>query len=224
MSLDFRGEMSVVPHICERAPVHSWILDLPGSKLPSGKYGIQSAVQRVLLEDRAKRGDIEVLLNRKLSVTLNGPLFDSILLEEGWWRDLRSMLHEVNIFLRVCWLKAIAGAWTTTTRMHEDNVWSCIFGCIDTEDCIQHYLVCPILWQLGREALNLREDSIFIGERLCLVTPTADKLRLLAFCHTLYHSLKNDKECVLDDGRLRTAPLLQSRAQDVSRFCKHLVT
>ena len=42
----------------------------------------------------------------------------------------------------------------------------------------------------------LKEDSIFIGERLCLTNPSTSRLRLLACCHSLHDSCKSDRECV----------------------------
>ena len=107
--------------------------------------------------------------------------------------------------------------------MHRDIVWPCIFGCIDSEDELRHYLICPVIWQIARETLNLQEDSISIGERLCLINPSVSKLKLLAFCHSLYHACKNDRECVQSNGQIQSPLIVQNRATDIARFVKHLV-
>ena len=95
--------------------------------------------------------------------------------------------------------------------------------CCEARDEVKHYLECPILWQFARETLHLQEYSILIGERLCLINPSIPTLKLLAFCHTLYHACKNDKECVQSDGGIQQSLIVQNRASDISRFVRHLV-
>ena len=53
--------------------------------------------------------------------------------------------------------------------------------------------------------------------RLCLVSPTHSKLRLLAFVHTLYHTLKNDPRCVKPNGMPVNSKLMQRTATEVCR-------
>ena len=108
-------------------------------------------------------------------------LFDSLL----------NVFQPCKVLLRVCWLKSIAGAWTTSARMHDGPLWPCIFGCPDAQDAVSHYFLCPVLWQLAREQLGF-EEAITIGERLCLQNPCRQKLRHLALCHITYHSCRND--------------------------------
>ena len=43
-------------------------------------------------------------------------------------------------------IKTWANSWCTTTRLHENTLWPCIFGCCDEEDSLAHYLRCPRLW------------------------------------------------------------------------------
>ena len=69
----------------------------------------------------------------------------------------------------------------------------------------------------AREALKIQEDSIFIGSRLCLVEPSLQKLKLLAFTHSLYHSLKNDPRCIGQDGHPVNAHSMQLAATDICR-------
>ena len=143
--------------------------------------------------------------------------------QSNWFSKLDELFKTVNSFLRVCWLKAIGGAWTTTVRMHEGIIWPCIFGCIDCKDEILHYLQCPVLWQLAREALLISEDYFSIGHRLCLIDGTHDKLRLLAYTHTLYHSLKNDTECRDANGLIKDSQFIQQRSSHLVKAIRPFV-
>ena len=111
------------------------------------------------------------------------------------WQSIMSqmsILEPAPIFLKMCSFQCIAGAWCTTARMHSPCTWDCIFGCIDAREEVVHYLSCPILWHFAREILKIREDSIFLGSRLCLVGRSISKLKLIAFVHSLYHALMNE--------------------------------
>ena len=156
-------------------------------------------------------------LLKKLKVTLGDDLFGTLSFDPEWFTNLENILEQAPIFLRVCWLKATAGAWCTTVRMHSPCTWNCIFACSDAKDEFVHYLRCPILWYFAREALKIQEDSIFIGSRLCLVEPSIQKLKLLAFTHSLYHSLKNDPRCIGQDGHPVNANSMQLAATDICR-------
>merc|ERR1712086_729970 len=59
------------------------------------------------------------------------------------------------------------------------------------QDTVNHYFLCPVLWQLAREQFGF-EEAITIGERLCLQNPCKQKLRHLALCPITYHSCRND--------------------------------
>ena len=131
------------------------------------------------------------LLAAKAVITLTPSVGASIRMSNNWYESLNNVFKTCKILLRVCWLKCIAGAWTTSARMHDGPLWPCIFGCPDAKDEVKHYFLCPILWQLSREQIG-QEDDISIGERLCLQNPTKQKLRHLALCHITYHSCKND--------------------------------
>ena len=65
--------------------------------------------------------------------------------------------------------------------MHETVVLPCIFGCIECIDDFRHYLIWFILWQLAREALDIRETSCAVGHRLCLYGVNLDNLSCLGF-------------------------------------------
>ena len=101
--------------------------------------------------------------------------------------------------------------------------WPCIFGCIDCSDEIRHYIQCPILWQLAREALSISELHFSIEHRLCFVDCSLDKLRLLAYSHLLYHALKNDRECVQCNGQIKCPQFVQQKGSNLARALRPLV-
>ena len=71
-----------------------------------------------------------------------------------------------------------------------------------------------LFWQLAREALLLCEEHFSngqIGHRLCFIDCSRDKLRLLAYSHTLHHALKNDTECVNALGMAKDSQFIQQR-------------
>ena len=123
----------------------------------------------------------------------------------------------------MCWLKAVGGAWTTTVRMHASFIWPCVFGSIDCKDEILHYLQCPILWQLAREALSLSEDHFSLGQCLCFVDRSVDKLKLLAYCHSLFHAVKNDKNCIDSSGPTKCTQFIQHRSAQLTRALRPLI-
>ena len=65
----------------------------------------------------------------------------------------------------------------------------------DCRDELMHYLVCPILWQFPLPHVGMIQ-SVFIGERLGLRSPSVRQLRALALVHAVYHFCKNDPFCI----------------------------
>ncbi len=112
--------------------------------------------------------------------------------------------------------------------MHEPVKWPCIFGCLANDE-IRHYLVCHVLWQLASEKLG-SEVSILVGERLCLIEPSVQKLRMIALCHFIYHSCKHDDVCAsgmthfcTNSGVAPPWPVVQNRAIGFAKVGYHLV-
>ena len=108
--------------------------------------------------------------------------------------------------------------------MHEGVMWSCIFGCIDCKDEILHYLQCPVLWQLAREVLPLSEEYFSIRHRLCFIDCSKDKLRLLAYTHTLHHPLRDDTECIDAVGVIKDSQFIQQRGCHLIKAIRPFVT
>ena len=60
--------------------------------------------------------------------------------------------------------------WTTSSRMHEKEIRTCLFGCPESADEVGHYLRCPFLWV----CIDLRpppESPEAVIDRLCLKCP-----------------------------------------------------
>ena len=124
----------------------------------------------------------------------------------------------------MCWLKAVGGGWTTSIRMHESILLPCVFGCPDCPDEFRHYLICPILWQLAKEALNLMETNFAIGHRLCLTEVNVNRVRLLGYCHALYHHIRRSPDCFDSDGCVRDSRFIQRFSVESIRAIKPLIS
>ena len=218
-ALEFQSGHSRILKAIECEPEVSW-LDQRGK---SDEFSKSDKVQTVVLKALAPAQDIHsigVLIARKLCVTLGTDFASQCSVNELWFVELFSILGEAKVFLRMCWLKTISGAWTTTTRMHEQHTWKCIFGCFDRDDLL-HYLVCPVLWGIAIGVLP-GEGSISVGERLCLRNPSLLKLQRVALVHGVYHACKNDSSCLID-GSPRSAHFVQNRGHEFCRALEHLV-
>ena len=160
----------------------------------------------------------------KLKITLGLDSFATIRFQENWLPKLRASFANTNSYLSMCWFKAIGGGWTTSVRMHESVSLPCVFGCLDCFDEYKHYLTCPILWQLAKEALNLMETNLQIGHRLCLTEVNINRIRLLGYCHTLYHHIRRSPECFDSDGFVRDTRFIQTFAVQSVRALRPLIS
>ena len=192
--------------------------------------GLQSACIKVLNYSSAYFGPdsssvLQSYLAQKLQVTLKSRNEEFVPVDfvNNWFFNLQPILSSANPFVRVCWLRTVCGGWTTSVRMHHDIIWPCVFGCTDYYDEITHYFACPCLWQFARETLKLQENSISVGARLCLSEPSFDKLSLLAFCHTLYHTCIHDPGCFSQDGEVQASVVVQDRATQLARIVEQLI-
>ena len=132
----------------------------------------------------------------------------------SWLPNINAVLESTKIHTRVCWLKTICGAWTTSHRLHELDRLNCLFGCSE-QDTITHYLQCPVLWQLAREVCPL-EESCSLPSRLCLASPSKDKLHRLAIVYGIFHTCKNDPACFIS-AHPSSPSIVQSRAVGFAR-------
>ena len=170
---------------------------------------------------KAKCSDLGLELSKKWLVTLDKLVMPPIPL--NWFEGVSHVLEAAPIFHRMCWLKSVAGAWCTSVRLSTYEDRGCCFGCTEARDEITHYLQCPILWQFARETFKMRESSICVFERMCLLSPSLHKLRIHACCHSLYHSVINDPHCVCTDGSFANSLIVQRRAFEICNYCLHIV-
>ena len=219
-AIRLEGNFKSIRNSCLRVPSFSWILNYPASTFPSKYNSLQSAALDVLSFEE-KCGDMSIELYKKARVTLVP--FQIRCIPDNWYDSILRCLSVSPIFVRMCWLKSISGGWCTSVRLHSLEDRGCIFGCFDSRDEFCHYIICPVLWCFARDTLHVTESSVFVGHRLCIVDPTPEKLKTLAFCHSLYHACVNDAFCMRSDGFPRAARIVQSRASEVSRHCAHLV-
>jgi len=219
-AIHLEGNFKSIRKSCLQVPSFSWILNYPASTFPSKYKSLQSAALAVLSFEE-KCGDLSIELYKKARVTLVP--FQISCIPDSWFDSIQNCLSVSSIFVRMCWLKSISGGWCTSVRLHSLEDRGCIFGCSDSKDELCHYIICPVLWCFARDTLHVTESSVFVGHRLCIVDPTPEKLKNLAFCHSLYHACVNDSLCMRNDGFPRAARIVQSRASEVSRHCAHLV-
>ena len=85
-------------------------------------------------------------------------------------------------------------------------------------------MICPILWQLGREALFISEVHFCLGHRLCFIDCSVGKLRLLAYAHLLYHAIKNDGDGVQRNGIIKCTQYIRQKSTNLVKALQPLVT
>ena len=221
-ALKLTGPFSQFRANCSADPSRSWMVRFPAVDFPPAFKSLQSASMSALSVD-CRVLSLADELHNKLKVTLQ-PFAPFVMPSAAiWWPDLYSALSRVSPYLKTCWLKTVGGGWCTAIRLSTFRDRPCIFGCLDARDEVCHYLACPILWQLAFETLRIQEDSIFFLNRICVVSPTPDKLKALAFCHSLYHSVVNDPECISVSGMPFNSARVQRRASEICGFTLHAV-
>jgi hypothetical protein len=205
---------------CGGDPARRWMVDHPAVSFPSSYKSLQSAALHALATEQQVT-DMYSELHKKAKITLQPIAPFSIPVQ--WYDELKQCLKYVKPYIKLCWLKTVCGAWCTASRLSTLENRPCIFGCEGVRDELCHYLQCPILWQLALEAIRIHEVSIMILSRICVSEPSIDKLKLLAFCHALYHCCAKDTQCIREDGMPYAPLIVQSRAYEFSSYCLHLV-
>ena len=85
--------------------------------------------------------------------------------------------------------KTVCNSWACSARYHDGGLARCAFGCVDELDSLDHYLVCPSLWQMVQMAsAHLVSDNVL--RRLCIFEPSPNDLCNLVIAYTIYHTLK----------------------------------
>ena len=99
-------------------------------------------------------------------------------------------IYVARVFPATVWMRTVANAWNTSTRMHEDVQRTCIFVC-NGLDSLQHHLCCRCLWDIASFASGIPpKDGVL--ERLSIIPPyTRDSVSLRALTFLVYHNFKH---------------------------------
>jgi len=137
-------------------------------------------------------------------------------------------------------LKTWANAWTTSTRMHEDTVLPCLFGCESGRDELAHYLHCVRLWHViylaeyrfEQNAARLWSDLFSdLGMRMLLKHPSNAAALRLVTAFLSYHAVKQQhrEEILLlistrneEKLRRRLKPIILAARQHAESTSKNL--
>ena len=68
------------------------------------------------------------------------------------------------------------------------------------------------------------ETNFEIEHRLCLKEVNINRLRLLGYCHSLYHLIRRSPECFDSDGFVRDSRFIQNFAVESVRAIKPLIS
>ena len=100
------------------------------------------------------------------------------------------MITSTTPHCAMCVIKTWLNGWTTSYRMHEPFLRSCIFGCVDQPDTTSHYVCsCEALWRFVSFATNFRCDNA--RSRLALSNSSSRELLNLTVAFTVYHCAKS---------------------------------
>ena len=102
------------------------------------------------------------------------------------FETLRLALRKVSCHVAMTVNKTYLNGWATTKRMHDSAFLNCIFGCICSDD-LQHYLLCPTLWNIVSEAMNCG-TSDDLCSKLGLVDFSCMDFHLLSISFSLVHA------------------------------------
>jgi hypothetical protein len=85
-------------------------------------------------------------------------------------------------------IKTWANSWATSHRFHEACRLSCLFGCPDGVDSINHYAFCPFLRDVMIRCSSDPSDPTYYS-LLGLVNPSRDTLKGIAAMFYAYHAV-----------------------------------
>ena len=134
--------------------------------------------------------NIQFELGSKIMKTFDQDIAYTIEFPGEWYKVLTPVLKQCEPYVGMCVFKTYIGGWTTSSRVHERVNWSCLLGCTDCADNINHYIQCSPLWQIACSALGVTVPFTF-SKRLCIVSPRPDNAHVLALAFSLYHSAHN---------------------------------
>ena len=139
-------------------------------------------------------------INGKLIVlgASQGP--EGFVLTDSMWCDLCRVIKKSTSVVQTCFLKTVINSWYTSHRMPEVLKLPCIFGCVDCEDNLKHYLGCEPLWTLAASACGLPPSFLSLPplERLCIVNKSVTGLKLLSVVFRGHHAPKFGQRSLID--------------------------
>ena len=149
-------------------------------------------------------------------------MVSSIVFQSSWLVKINWIFVGTNSYLRMCWLKAIGGM----DHLFEDA--RIYFAPLHFGLCLcvveyMHYLICPMLWQLAREALNSGEANCEVGHRLCPTDCNHNRFNLVGYCHLSYHTIRKSTECYDCLGNIQDSQFVQNVAVASIRALKPLI-
>ena len=104
-----------------------------------------------------------------------------------YWGRVLAVMKKSSSHIAMCALRTVCNGWCTSHRMHEDTVFSCVFGCGEC-DTLTHYLACARLWPLINEELGMQSDCV--AHRLGLHQVSDGTIRALFLAFHVYHAVK----------------------------------
>ena len=164
--------------------------------------------------------NIQSELSKKILKTFESDIAYSIDFPGNWYNDLMPVSKVCKPYVGMCLFKTYIGGWTTSSRMHERDLRSCLLGCPECGDNINHYIQCSPIWQIACGALGV-EDPFTYSKRLCISSPSPDNAQLLALVFTLYHNAHS--LCSADDVSPSPRVVQQSLVEAARVFRLHVV-
>ncbi len=78
------------------------------------------------------------------------------------------------------------------------------------------------MWQIAGEAFPA-EGSIEVSQRVCILSPSVEKLQWLSVAHGVYHACKNDNICIVD-GSPAHPRVVQACGAEFAKALRHLAS
>ena len=157
----------------------------PASAGPAARLPVQQIALRAFTSHIVKNTWIDLICRRMKTLDPNCAFSPASNCAE----NILECLSKCSKFVAMTWVKTISNAWTTTYRMHEQKLWTCVFGCGGCPDTTSHYLSCPLLLSLVHEICSTAFGPS-VAHRLGLIEPDLCHIHLLSICFSLYHTLK----------------------------------
>ena len=110
---------------------------------------------------------------------------------DGMVKDLAKVLSGLPENIRLCNIKTLCNAWSTSRRYHERKRLPCLFCFKSKKDNLKHYLRCTAMWSLVNSVMSatISADGDIL-QKLGLVGSSIQKAYALALAYRVYHCIK----------------------------------